>query len=127
MSGASLTPTVSIVIGVHNGAEIIGDCIESLLNQSYPASTCEVIVIENGSTDDTATVVSKYPVVHLLLSAFQTLAKPPDSCESILHSSVSTASPYERRLLRMAATIQPSRSPGRIPMSKWARCWMGWT
>jgi glycosyltransferase involved in cell wall biosynthesis len=40
--------------------------------------------------------------VHLLLSAFQTLAKPPDSCESILHSSVSAASPYERRLLRMA-------------------------
>jgi glycosyltransferase involved in cell wall biosynthesis len=40
--------------------------------------------------------------VHLLLSAFQTLAKPPGSCELSLHGSVSTASPYERRLLRMA-------------------------
>lgn len=40
--------------------------------------------------------------VHLLLSAFRKLAKPPDSCELILHGNVSDASPYERRLLRMA-------------------------
>jgi glycosyltransferase involved in cell wall biosynthesis len=40
--------------------------------------------------------------VHLLLSAFRKLAKPPDLCELILHGNVSDASPYERRLLRMA-------------------------
>jgi len=40
--------------------------------------------------------------VHLLLSAFRKLARPPDSCELILHGNVSDGSPYGRRLLRMA-------------------------
>jgi len=37
-------------------------CIESLLAQDYPASRYDVLVIENGSTDATTEVVSRYPV-----------------------------------------------------------------
>lgn len=59
---ATVTPTFSVVIGVYNGADQIGRCIESLLNQSYPSSAYDIIVVENGSTDRTSEVVSRYPV-----------------------------------------------------------------
>jgi glycosyltransferase involved in cell wall biosynthesis len=56
----SFTPSVSIIIPVYNGADTIAACLESLLNQTYPADAYEVIVVENGSTDDTTTIVEKY-------------------------------------------------------------------
>jgi len=56
------TPTVSVVVAVYNGAEIIGDCLKSLLQQNYPAHLYEIIVVENGSTDNTAEIISNYPV-----------------------------------------------------------------
>jgi glycosyltransferase involved in cell wall biosynthesis len=55
-------PTVSVVIGVYNGADMIGDCLESLLEQNYPCDAYDIIVVENGSTDNTAEVVKRYPV-----------------------------------------------------------------
>lgn len=55
-------PTVSIVIGVYNGEEQIGECLESLLDQEYPSHLYEVIVVENGSTDQSFDVIRKYPV-----------------------------------------------------------------
>jgi len=58
----ALTPTVSIIVPVYNGAETISACLESLLNQNYPAEAYEIIVVENGSTDRTTQIVQKYPV-----------------------------------------------------------------
>ena len=55
-------PSVSVVIGVYNGAEMIGKCLESLLDQNYPSHLFDIIVVENGSTDDTVEVVRRYPV-----------------------------------------------------------------
>jgi glycosyltransferase involved in cell wall biosynthesis len=59
---SSFAPSVSVIVPVYNGADMIGACLESLLNQTYPADAYEVIVVENGSTDDTTTIVEKYPV-----------------------------------------------------------------
>ncbi len=55
-------PSISIIIGVYNGAEMIGACLESLLNQNYPSHLYDIIVVENGSTDNTVDVVRRYPV-----------------------------------------------------------------
>lgn len=55
-------PFVSVIVPVYNGADTIAACLESLLRQTYPADAYEVIVIENGSTDDTTRVVEQYPV-----------------------------------------------------------------
>ncbi|MBI3243379.1 MAG: glycosyltransferase [Chloroflexi bacterium] len=55
-------PSVSVIIPVYNGAETIAACLESLLQQEYPAGAYDVIVVENGSTDNTSRIVEKYPV-----------------------------------------------------------------
>ncbi len=55
-------PLVSIVVPVYNRAGEIGDCLEALLAQNYPAHRLEIIVVDDGSADGTVEVVSRYPV-----------------------------------------------------------------
>lgn len=49
---------VSIITVVYNGAEFIRDCIESVLNQTYP--DVEYIVVDGKSTDGTVELVQQY-------------------------------------------------------------------
>lgn len=55
-------PSINVIIGVYNGGEMIGKCLESLLEQDYPSHLYDIIVVENGSTDNTLDVVRRYPV-----------------------------------------------------------------
>jgi teichuronic acid biosynthesis glycosyltransferase TuaG len=49
---------VSVVIPVYNHQEFVGDAIESVLAQNY--NSLEVLVVDDGSTDNTATVVRNF-------------------------------------------------------------------
>jgi glycosyltransferase involved in cell wall biosynthesis len=49
---------VSAVIPVYNGAPFIGEAIRSVLDQTRPVLEC--LVIDDGSTDETASVVSQF-------------------------------------------------------------------
>ena len=51
-------PKVSIVIPVYNGADFMREAINSALNQSY--KNCEVIVVNDGSKDNTEEVALSY-------------------------------------------------------------------
>jgi len=51
-------PRVSVVIPVYNQANYVSDAIQSVLDQTYP--DYEVIVIDDGSTDDTRDVVAGF-------------------------------------------------------------------
>ena len=55
-------PRVTVCIPVHQGEGVIADCLDAVFHQTFPADQYEVVVINNGSTDRTAEVVSKYPV-----------------------------------------------------------------
>ena len=48
---------VSVIVPVYNGAGYIRETLESVSHQSHP--TWECIIIDDGSTDDTAAVVKK--------------------------------------------------------------------
>jgi glycosyltransferase involved in cell wall biosynthesis len=55
---------VSVVIPVHNGARFLADAIESVLGQDY--EPIELIVVDDGSTDETPSVIDRYPDVRRL-------------------------------------------------------------
>ena len=59
-------PYISVIVPVYNDAKHIGICIESLLAQTYPRDRFEIIIVDNNSTDDTRSVVQKYPVILLV-------------------------------------------------------------
>lgn len=52
------TPMVSVVIPAYNAAEYIGETLESVLAQSF--SDFEVIIVNNGSTDQTLDVLGEF-------------------------------------------------------------------
>ena len=58
------TPLVSVVIPCFNQAHYLGEAIESVIAQTYPA--VEIIVVDDGSPDDPEAVVSQYPGVRLI-------------------------------------------------------------
>ena len=45
-------PFVSVIVPVYNGEKTITICIDSLLSQDYPKERYEIIVVDNGSTDN---------------------------------------------------------------------------
>lgn len=57
-------PVVSVVIPAYNSARFIGETIERVLAQDL--SDVEVIVVNDGSTDETLSVVSRYPSVKVI-------------------------------------------------------------
>ncbi len=56
-------PLVSVVIACYNSARYLAETIESALAQTYPR--IEVIVIDDGSTDETPRIARSYPVNYL--------------------------------------------------------------
>ena len=54
----SAEPAVSVIIPVFNVEKYIGQCLESLLNQSY--SLFEIICVDDGSDDRTADIIKEY-------------------------------------------------------------------
>lgn len=55
--------TLTVCIPAYNYARFLGECIESVLNQSEPAQ--EIIVVDDESTDNTKEVCEKYPVKYI--------------------------------------------------------------
>jgi glycosyltransferase involved in cell wall biosynthesis len=57
-------PKISVVVCTYNGASTIRDTLEALRDLDYP--DFEVIVVNDGSTDGTAQIISDYPyrVIH---------------------------------------------------------------
>ena len=53
---------VSVIIPCYNHARFLGEAIDSVKRQSYPH--IEIIVVDDGSTDDTEQVLTKYPNIH---------------------------------------------------------------
>jgi glycosyltransferase involved in cell wall biosynthesis len=69
---STLAQSVSIIITTYNHARFLAEAIESALRQTVGPG--EVIVVDDGSTDDPGSLVSRYPQVQLVRQANQGLA-----------------------------------------------------
>ena len=60
-------PIISVIVPVYNQEKYIGRCLRSLLDQSLPRSSYEIIIINDGSTDKTTYALDlfKEEITHL--------------------------------------------------------------
>lgn len=84
-SAAAVTPSLSIVIAARNEARRLPSRIENLLSLDYPADRRQVIVVSDGSTDDTARVVESFG------SQVQLVSLPPSGKAAALNAGVALA------------------------------------
>lgn len=60
-------PTISVIVVNLNGRFLLEDCLGSLTSQDYPQDRVEIIVVDNGSTDDSVPFVrDTYPSVRIV-------------------------------------------------------------
>jgi amino acid adenylation domain-containing protein len=60
---------VSVIIPAYNSSEFLPAAIESVINQTYPAE--EIVVVDDGSIDDTKAVCDRYPSVKYIYQSNQ--------------------------------------------------------
>jgi glycosyltransferase involved in cell wall biosynthesis len=64
-SSSPATIRVSIIVPCHNEQKHIGECLDSLLNQTLDPNSYEIIVVDDGSSDRTVEIgqgyVARYP------------------------------------------------------------------
>ncbi len=57
-------PRLSVIIPARNEQSNIENCLQGLLGQTYPKQALEIIVVDDGSTDETAAIVRKLMDTH---------------------------------------------------------------
>ncbi|MGG9962135.1 glycosyltransferase [Ferruginibacter sp. SUN106] len=62
---------ISVIIPARNEEGNIGVCLQSIINQSYPAALFEVIVVDDHSTDNTVTIVNAFNLPNIKLIALK--------------------------------------------------------
>ncbi len=55
-------PLISVIVPVYNVEDYLEDCINSILNQSYP--NIEVVLVDDGSTDSCPSICDRYSAEH---------------------------------------------------------------
>lgn len=53
-------PLVSVLVPVHNSASTLYECLESIAAQTYPWQRLEVLLIDNGTTDNSFDVFNQF-------------------------------------------------------------------
>jgi glycosyltransferase involved in cell wall biosynthesis len=83
LTGPGGPPLVSIVVICHNYGRFLADAVESALAQTH--SPCEVVVVDDGSTDDSLAVAERYrDRVHVV-------SRPHQGVEEAVNSGVAEA------------------------------------
>ncbi len=92
--GESAIPTVAVITYVYNGANYIEKLIQSVLAQTY--QDFEFLILDDGSTDDTRTIVSRYLHDQRIRYVYQdNIGRNLDAFHELINRSVAlTSAPY---------------------------------
>ena len=71
-------PFVSILVAARNEEKHIANCLESLVNQSYPSDRYEIVVVNDRSTDGTRTIIGEYRKKFRMVKRVDVDSKPPE-------------------------------------------------
>ncbi|TKB91600.1 MAG: glycosyltransferase [Nitrospira sp.] len=93
-SMGSATPSVAVITYVYNGARYIEELIQSVLTQTY--QDFEFLILDDGSTDDTRDIVSRYLHEHRIRYVYQeNIGRNLDAFHELINRSVAlTSAPY---------------------------------
>ena len=81
-----IEPPVSIVIAARNEAAVLRGRIENLLALDYPAGRREIVVVSDGSSDETPALLASYA------PAVRSICLPPSGKAAALNAGVGAAS-----------------------------------
>lgn len=56
-----ILPSVSIILAVHNGVELLRQKVDHLLSLEYPRDRMEIVIVSDGSTDGTDDILKEFP------------------------------------------------------------------
>ena len=54
----------SFIVPVYNVAPYLRECVDSLLDQDMPADECEIVAVNDGSTDESPAILREYEAAH---------------------------------------------------------------
>jgi cellulose synthase/poly-beta-1,6-N-acetylglucosamine synthase-like glycosyltransferase len=70
------TTKISVIIPARNEAENIKNCLDSIVNQSYPKHLFEILVVDDHSTDNTAAIIVSYASQSVKLISLKDFVAP---------------------------------------------------
>jgi glycosyltransferase involved in cell wall biosynthesis len=103
MTSSSKQKVVSVIIPCYNYARFLGEAIDSVTRQTYPHT--EVIVVDDGSTDDTKQVVTAYPSVRYIRQDNAGVSRARNTGLSMSHGAYVLFLDADDRLLPDAIAI----------------------
>lgn len=79
ISKEAFTTKVSVIIPARNEAKHISACLNAILRNQYPAHLIQIIVVDDHSTDETASLVKSFGNAVKLISLAEMLPNPINS------------------------------------------------
>lgn len=66
-----IIPSISVIIAVHNEADVIQAKLDNLISLAYPADKLEILIGSDASSDKTIDIIKSYPDARVKLFVYQ--------------------------------------------------------
>ena len=100
---------LSIIVPVYNVEEYLPHCINSLLDQGLTEKQYEIILVNDGSTDNSPVICQSYGIVHFVLHSLKTC-----SFQRVYRLSLTSFSGSSREMRFLFAEIKNLTVPSEI-------------